>query len=160
MPSSKPEYYEPTDEDREMLEDITYELEQMRLAQSAGAQLGWDDPRSWLLAEAGFIHARALMEFLFYSSFEARENQSVLARATWYTTRAWRPAERRVEFENRIGRSVHDAKKSIDLRICHLAVNRRDIASPDLEQVVEGLNYMWELMRAHLRVEWKDRFPA
>lgn len=56
--------------------------------------------------------------------------------------------------------SIYDAKKSIDLRICHLAANRRDIASPDLGQVLAGLNFMWELMRAHLRPEWKDRFPA
>ncbi|WP_336644625.1 hypothetical protein [Microbacterium sp. USHLN186] len=156
----KPEYYIPTDEDMDMVGDISYELEQMRLAQTAGAELGWDDPRSWLLAEAGLIHARALMEFLFYPSLQPRERQTALSRATWYTTRAWRPSERRLEFESRIGMSVTDVKASIDLRICHLSVNRHDVATPNLGRVLEALEYMWELMRAHLRPEWKERFPA
>lgn len=164
MPSDKrPDqtgYYNPTDDDREMLDDIAYELNHMRLAQSAGAEIGWDDPRSWLLLEAGLIHARVLMEFMFYPSLAPKDGWVPLARATWYTTRAWRPTERRVEFEHRIGKSVKEVKLTIDRRICHLAVDRHTHDVPNLGTIIEGIDYMWDLMRAHLRPEWKDRFPA
>ena len=160
MASSKPAFYEPSDDEREMLDDIAYELNQMRLAQAAGAEIGWGDPRAWLLSEAGLTHARVLMEFLFYPSWPPKEGWVPLARATWYTTRAWRPTERRAEFEHRIGRSVSDVKVAMDRRIFHLAVNRSEYEAPNLGSVVEGLDFMWDLMRAHLRPEWKDRFPA
>lgn len=152
-------YFDPTDEQREhMLGHIDWELRQMRTAVEATADGNWNDPRSSLIAEAGLIHARCLIEFLFEASKAPRERHVPLARASWYTGRGWVPVARRREFDQRYGR-VSALKTSIDRRICHLALDRDEQTPPHLYVAAEGVEFMWTLMHANLRPEWRGRMP-
>ena len=154
-------FFTPTAEDREaMVEDIGYEIQQLRRAMAAAASYDPDDPTGWLIAEAGLIHARCLMEFLFLPSHLPREGQQATARAAWYTrSRDWSPAIRRREFERQLEVSVSEVKRRIDRRVCHLALDRSSTERAHLTEIGPAVDTMWRSMHANLLPEWQDRFP-
>lgn len=141
-----------------MIEHISYERVQLGQAMEAVTQLSPDDWTAWHISEAGLIHARNLIEFLFLPSHEPRAGQSPTARAVWYT-KGWSPYARRSEFEQQLGARVDDVKRSIDRRVCHLALDRDEVSAVDLATVGEAVIIMWRSMQAKLAPEWKNRFP-
>jgi hypothetical protein len=98
------------------------------------------------------------MEFLFYPSTVSQSGGQD-ARATWYTTRAWRLRERKQEFEAHAGNSMSEIKRRIDRKICHLAVDRAVTEVPHLIPIGGAVNIMWRTFHANLEPEWKGRFP-
>lgn len=153
------ERYTPTRAELEsMAGHASYELEQLRLAIDTLGMFDGSDRRGWLIAQAGLIHARNLIEFLFYPSLAPRPHQSATARAVWYTD-TWSPYRRRAEFEAQIGTGIEEIKGRIDRRVCHLSVDRDHTPLVPFWEIGPAVDLVWRAMHANLRHEWRDRFP-
>ncbi|RLP74761.1 hypothetical protein D9V32_12030 [Mycetocola tolaasinivorans] len=123
------------------------------------------DPKSWLISEAGYVHARNLIEFLFFYSNgptpeEIERGIKPGPRAIWYSdNRSWGIRSRKRDFEVLLGGlDVKTIKTRIDRRVLHVALDRDEIPRIDFFELIDALKTSWGFFTQGLEAPWKAKF--
>lgn len=151
--------YIATDEDcRDVIEDVQYELDQLRTAvRLSGGERPEDE--SSLFVEAGLVHARNLIEFLCSeSTLEQRPSVSQSARAVWFRKeREWKVYARQRQFEEQAGLKVKDINRRLNRRVFHIALDRAQAGRLDLGRIAGAIDVLWSAFLHDLDLQWRGQ---
>ena len=136
-----------------------YEIQQMRRARElVEHELDPDDPHSWLVSEAGLVHARNLLEF-FRTSAEQRDRLKFKANdvvAADYGRWNWR---RTRDLLMAFG-TPDDLSERINGRVMHLGRERNEREPVAFVELARALDVVWVEFRKTVDQRWRDQFDA